>query len=162
MVIILMGAAGAGKTTVGRELAQRLGWRFCDGDWFHSPRNVEKMARGVPLSDDDRRPWLEEIRRAIAEWVTARDHVVLACSLLKESYRATVVADHRNEVKIVYLRADIGLLQRRLAGRQDHFMGVRLLESQLDTLEEPTDALILDASASPDNLIRQIRSALNL
>src|SRR5678816_3720652 len=105
MVIVLMGVAGAGKTTVGRRLAERLNWLFCDGDGFHSAMNIDKMKRGDALTDEDRRAWLDELRRAIAQWVRQRVNVVLACSLLKRSYRQTVIDSHQGDVKLVYLQA---------------------------------------------------------
>src|SRR5512146_761924 len=87
MIVILMGVAGVGKTTVGRLLATQLGWEFADADAYHSPQNIEKMAAGIPLSDADRRPWLGTLRQAIESWVANNKNVVLACSALKQSYR---------------------------------------------------------------------------
>jgi gluconokinase len=162
MVIVLMGVAGAGKTTVGRRLAERLNWLFCDGDGFHSAMNIDKMKRGDPLTDEDRRAWLEELRRAIAQWVRQRVNVVLACSLLKRSYRETVIDSHHGDVKLVYLQAGRSLLEQRLTSRSGHFAGISLLDSQLEVLEEPTDVLVLDASDSPEQLVQHIRLALNL
>lgn len=161
-VIILMGVAGAGKSTVGRRLANELGWRFVDGDDFHPTANLDKINRNLPLTDEDRRPWLERLQTAIAEWVNSRTHVVLACSLLKAAHRAIVLAHSQHDVRIAYLKADRPLLKRRLLNRTDHVMKADLLDSQLATLEEPSDALFLDASEPPPMLVQQIRTALDL
>ena len=157
-----MGVAGAGKTTVGRQLATELGWRFCDGDELHPSANVDKMSRGMPLSDEDRRPWLERIRRAITEWIAGGENVILACSVLRERYRAMVLEGHHDRVQIVYLKASPTLLQQRLISRTGHFMGELLLASQLEILEEPADALVLNAADPPAGLIQQIRVAFKI
>jgi gluconokinase len=172
MVIILMGAAGAGKTTVGSQLSHELGWRFRDGDALHPPENIAKMARGTPLTDDDRRPWLQALRASISEWIERGVDAVLACSLLTRAYRAALLSDDRTQVKhtqvkLVYLRASRPLLQARLTARTGHFAGVQLLESQLALLEEPgseepVDTLVLDASECPGLLIETIRARWNL
>lgn len=162
MIILIMGIAGAGKTTVGRELAAALGWRFCDGDEFHSPEHIEQLRRGTPLTDEDRRPWLAKIRRAIGAWVERREPVVFACSLLKAAYRVSVLDGYSDQVRIVYLKAGRSLLQQRLSQRTGHFMGEALLASQWGILEEPTDAVVVDAAEPTDILVGQIRSALNL
>lgn len=161
-VIILMGAAGAGKSTVGRQLANQLGWCYVDGDDFHSTANLEKINHNLPLTDEDRRPWLEHLRTAITGWVSSGTYVVLACSLLKASHRAMVLTNTKEHVRIAYLKADRPLLERRLLNRTDHVMKVDLLDSQLETLEEPIDALVLDASESPQKLAHRIREAFEL
>lgn len=162
MVVLIMGVSGAGKTTVGRALATALGCRFCDGDAFHSAANIAKLAHGHPLSDEDRRPWLAAIHAAIRTWIENREQVVLACSVLKAAYRDTVLAGHEPQVRLVYLKAGPALLRQRLAHRTGHFMGEALLASQLDILEEPSDALVLDAADPSAVLVAQIRSALRL
>ena len=162
MIILIMGVAGAGKTTVGRELAAALGWRFCDADEFHSPEHIEKLRRGIPLTDEDRRPWLAEIHQAIGAWIDGGEPVVLACSLLKAAYRASVLAGYGDQVRVVYLKAGRPLLEQRLARRTGHFMGEALLASQFDILEEPTEALILDADQPIPVLVGRIRSAFSL
>jgi gluconokinase len=161
-VIILMGAAGAGKSTVGRNLANELGWRFVDGDDFHPADNLDKMSRNISLTDEDRRPWLERLQTAITAWVTTGSRVVLATSLLKSAYRAIVLGHHHQSARIVYLKADRALLRQRLLHRTDHVMKADLLDSQLKTLEEPIDALALDASEDSSTLVQQIRTALDL
>jgi gluconokinase len=162
MVILLMGIAGAGKTTVGEALAAALRWRFCDADAFHSTENVDKLRRGIPLTDEDRAPWLREIRTALRGWIERGESVVLACSVLKTSYRDHIVDGHDAQVKIVYLKADPSLLRRRLVERTGHFMGESLLASQLAILEEPTGALVLDAGQAAGVLVEQIRHAFSL
>lgn len=162
MIILIMGVAGAGKTTVGRELAAALGWRFYDGDEFHSPEHIEQLRLGIPLTDEDRRPWLAKIRKAIGAWVERREPVVFACSLLKAAYRASVLDGYSDQVRIVYLKAGYSLLQQRLAHRTGHFMGEALLASQWEILQEPTDAVVVDAAKPAAILAGQIRSALNL
>ena len=162
MVIVLMGAAGAGKTTIGRRLSEQLRWAFLDGDAVHPPENIAKMARGVPLSEEDRRSWLDALRQAIAEWVARGVNGVVACSLLKQAHRTSVLGGFEPHVKLVYLRASRGLLEARLTARTGHFAGIALLNSQLALLDEPNNALVLDASQTPEHLVRTIRIAWNL
>ena len=160
MVIVLMGVTGSGKTTVGRGLARELGWRFYDGDDFHPAANVEKMSRGVPLDDDDRRPWLATLGELIRDCLRRGAGAVLACSALKESYRACLLIDER--VKLVYLKVDHGLVRGRLDARRGHFMKTPLLDSQFDALEEPAEESHFDASAPPDEIVERIRGRLGL
>ncbi len=162
MVIVLMGVAGAGKTTVGRRLSEELNWRFYDADAFHPDENIAKMAQGLALTDEDRRPWLQGLRSALGEWVRKKENVVLASSLLRQSHRGTVLSGYEDCVRLVYLKSHRSLLQRRLVERTGHFAGAELLESQMATLEEPGGALILDASRSPEELVRDIRDALRI
>jgi gluconokinase len=155
MVIILMGVAGSGKTTVGRELARELGWKFYDGDDFHPRSNVEKMSRGIPLDDADRAPWLERLWELIESCLARGEDAVLACSALKESYRRTLVVD--DGVKLVYLKGDRELLLERLSERHGHFMKPEMLDSQLATLEEPQHALTVDINETPEEIAAKIR-----
>lgn len=154
-----MGVAGSGKTTVGRALAGRLGWRFYDADDFHPPENVAKMSRGVPLTDDDRAGWLAALatllRRCVAEGLSA----VLACSALKQRYRDQLTVDAA-QVRFVYLRGSQGELLERLRRRTDHFMKPEMLASQLATLEEPRDALAVDISEPLEAAVDRIVQAL--
>lgn len=162
-IIVLMGPAGAGKTTVGLALAQSLGWRFLDADDFHSPANVEKMRRGVGLTDDDRAPWLAAMHDALEQALATDSRVILACSALKEEYRrALTPASAGPRIRFVYLHADEATLRERLAHRTGHYAGPQLLASQLDTLEEPRDALWVDASRPPAEIVLQIRDAFAL
>jgi gluconokinase len=162
MVIVLMGAAGAGKTTVGRQLSEELRWPFLDGDEVHPLKNIIKMGRGTPLTDEDRRPWIQALRRSIAEWLDQGMNAVLTCSLLMHTHRAAVLAGYEPHVKLAYLQASRALLRQRLTARTGHFAGVALLESQLALLEEPSDALLLDASRPPEQLVQTIRAAFRL
>jgi gluconokinase len=158
MVIILMGVSGVGKTTVGQALAQKLRWRFAEGDDFHSAANIAKMHAGIPLTDEDRAPWLQSLRNAINAWLACGENVVLACSALKASYRALLQVGP--DVRFVYLHAGFELIAKRLAARKGHYMNPDLLRSQFDTLEEPKDILTVDASLSPAHLLDKIRAAL--
>lgn len=153
-VIILMGVAGAGKTTVGVRLAAALGWSFLDGDALHPSSNVDKMRRGIALTDADRAPWLERLRGAIEHYLAMGEPAVIACSALRRSYRARLRVDPR--VRFVYLRGAEPLLRARLAARRGHYAGEALLASQLAALEEPRAALVLDAGLPVDALVERI------
>lgn len=148
-----MGVAGAGKTTIGRVLAQRLGWEFVDADSFHSLANIEKIRRGIPLDDADREPWLKAIRKAIDHWIEERRNVVLACSALKQSYREQL--NPGPDLKLVYLKGSSELIGQRLQSRHGHFAGLQLLASQFATLEEPRDAITIDVSQSIDSAVEE-------
>jgi gluconokinase len=160
MVLIVMGVAGAGKTTVGRRLADELGWEFYDADDFHPRANVEKMARGVALDDADRRPWLEALRALVRDCLARGRRAVLACSALRESYREQLLLDER--VKLVFLKADADLIRERLETRRGHFMTAQLLESQFAALEEPPPETHFDASAPPDLIVKAVRQRLGI
>lgn len=137
--IVVMGVSGSGKSTVAAALAERLGIAFADGDGFHPRANIEKMHAGIPLTDADRRPWLAAIADAIDRAGAAKRPVVIACSALKRAYRTTLVHG-RGDVQLVYLKGSRALISERLAHRHGHFMPRSLLDSQFDTLEEPTPA----------------------
>jgi gluconokinase len=155
-----MGVEGSGKTTVGKLLAQALGWMFVDADDFHSAANKEKMSRGVPLGDADRHPWLKAIHDFIADQVGGGQNIVLACSALKENYREQL--RQGLDIKVVYLKGGFDLFFSRLQKRQVHFARESLLASQFASLEEPTDALTIDASLPETDIVKQIESALRL
>jgi gluconokinase len=156
VVIIIMGAAGAGKTTVGRALAAALGWPFVDADDQHPARNIEKMRAGVPLTHTDRALWIATLRAMVERAIDRREHTVLACSALKERDRHTLRADLR-PVRFAHLRAARDLLEQRVAARPSHFFGPALVSSQLADLEEPADALIVDAACPLEQMLAAIR-----
>ncbi len=155
-----MGVTGAGKTTVGRALAANLHWRFVDADDYHSAANIAKMHAGIPLTDADRAPWLEALHNAIAGWIGSGENIVLACSALKQAYRAVLLISP--EVKLVYLRAAPELIAQRLASRHGHYMNPHLLRSQFETLEEPQGAIEIDAGPSVPEIVLQIRTSLRI
>ncbi|MCX7783307.1 MAG: gluconokinase [Meiothermus sp.] len=150
-VLIVMGVSGSGKTTLGKALAQRLGWGFADADDYHPQANRDKMARGQPLTDADREPWLLRLRGLIEQHLAEGNPLVLACSALKESYRTTL-SGGLEEVRYVFLHGDPALIAQRMQKRE-HYMPVSLLQSQLETLEPPQEAIRLDLDRSlEDNL----------
>jgi len=155
-----MGPAGSGKTTIGELLASQLGWSFVDGDTFHSPANIEKMSRGVPLDDSDRIPWLNSIREAMLRWDALHQNIVLTCSALKRSYRDLLQIN--SNVKLVYLKGTYDLLRERLRSRKGHYATEQLLASQFADLEEPADAITIDVARSPEEIVSEIRKLLAL
>lgn len=148
IVLVVMGVSGVGKTTVGVAVATRLGWEFADADDYHSPANVEKMRSGRPLDDDDRQPWLEALHALAQDRLRQGSSLVLACSALKQKYRATI-AGGDPRVRFVYLKGSFELLRERLAARHGHYMPAELLQSQFDALEEPADAFVVDVAMTP-------------
>jgi gluconokinase len=155
VVVILMGVAGSGKTTIGRALAGRLGWPFVDADDYHTPASVAKMREGIGLTEADRASWLAALHAVVARAIDRREHLVLACSALKQTYRELLCGGlHR--VRFVYLRAGQAVLRGRLEDRPGHFAGPGLLASQLATLEEPHDALEVDATSAPQEIVGAI------
>lgn len=160
MIIVLMGVTGAGKTTVGRLLAEEPGWSFYDADDFHSRSNVEKMHGGEPLTDLDRVAWLESLEQLIRDNLRSGSNIVLACSALKASYRSHLLIDA--QVRLVYLKCALSLIKERLAARRDHFMNPSLVESQFAILEEPQQAIILDAAASSKDIVAIIREKVGI
>lgn len=158
MIVIVMGTTGSGKTTVGGLLAKRLGWEFVDADDFHPAANVEKMKHGIPLTDADREPWLRALHDKIVEWSAEKRSVVLACSALKQSYRDELRAS--SDVRFVYLKGSIELFSQRVRARKGHFAKQDLLASQFSTLEEPVDAITVDASPDPEQIVLEVRRRL--
>jgi gluconokinase len=164
LVIVLMGVSGCGKSTVGGELSRLLGWPFRDADSFHPPANVEKMSRGVPLTDEDRWPWLDAIGAFIGERLAGGEPGIVSCSALKRVYRTRIGAK-RQGVRLVYLLGSQDLIATRLAGRKDHFMPAELLASQFATLEEPGPeerALVMGVALPPPYIARSIADRLGL
>jgi gluconokinase len=160
MIILLMGVTGAGKTTVGLALARQPHWHFADADDYHSAANIAKMRAGIPLTDADRASWLKALHDAIVSWLAAGKNVVLACSALKARYRELLVISP--EVKLVYLRASMSLIAARLEQRSGHYMNPHLVPSQFETLEEPQEALTLDAGWNVEEIVRKICDALKI
>jgi gluconokinase len=154
-----MGVSGSGKTTIGQALAAALHWSFSDADEFHSPANVEKMKHGIPLTDEDREPWLQSLRAAIVRWKRGEDGHVLACSALKGGYRE-ILGQNDPEVKFVYLQGGFDFISQRLRERKSHFFNPALLRSQFDALENPKDALVVDVSKEPQEIVSTILGAI--
>jgi len=161
MVLIIMGVVGVGKSTIGKMLTRRLTWEFYDADDYHSKPNIEKMRKGLQLTDRDRWPWLRAIRQLVDECLRENKPSVIACSALKKSYRAFLKQD-RDNVIFVYLRGDEKTILERLSSREGHFAGTDLLESQLETLEEPENVLSVDISKQPEEITNFIIEKLNL
>ena len=160
MVIIVMGVAGVGKTTVGRLLAEQLGWLFADADDYHSADNIEKIRSGIPLSDDDRSTWLRQLRAIICDWIGHGRNAVLACSALKRRYQDELRAGP--EVRFVLLNGDADLIAQRLGARQGHFAGAAILTSQFADLEEPEGAVRADIGQPSETIVAKIRERLGL
>ena len=160
MIILLMGVTGAGKTTVGRGLAEQLHWRFADADDYHSAANIARMRAGIPLTDEDRAPWLRSLHDAIEEWIRNGENVVLACSALKASYRDRLLVGP--EVRLVFLRASMALIAARVAARTGSYMNPQLVPSQFATLEAPMNAVVIDAGGTVEECVAEICDALGL
>jgi len=155
VVIVVMGPAGAGKTTIGQAISAALGVRFVEGDEYHTVAAITKMRAGTPLTDADRRPWLASLHEIIATAVERREHLVVACSALHQRYRDTLRGDLRH-VRFVYLQAGEATLRHRLSSRTGHFAGPALVKSQLAELEEPIDALTLDATRAVADIVSAV------
>jgi carbohydrate kinase (thermoresistant glucokinase family) len=161
-VLVVMGVSGSGKSTIGTQLALALRWTFEDGDWFHPARNIDKMHAGIPLTDEDRAPWLISIADFIDQARLARDRVVIACSALKRRYRAVIIGN-RPDVQLVYLKGDMDLIARRVATRHEHFMPASLLESQFEALEEPgpdEHPIVASIAPRPREIVAQVLAEL--
>lgn len=157
--VVVMGVSGAGKSTVGKLIAARLDCPFRDADSFHPAANIAKMSRGEPLTDEDRRPWLQAIAAWIAEHRAARTTGVVTCSALKRHYRDLVTDDQRADVRLVYLKGDFALIEARLKARKGHFMPPGLLQSQFDALEEPgrdERAIVVSVDATPEEIAGRV------
>jgi gluconokinase len=155
MIVLVMGVAGVGKTTIGEALARALGWRFIDADDYHPPQNVAKMKAGIPLEDTDRSPWLAHLNKLLKE----EENAVLACSALKESYRQRL-AQGIADFTVVYLHGSAELIRSRMETRSHRFMPAALLESQFAALEPPKDAITIDVAADPSLSVAAIMARL--
>ena len=164
MIVVVMGVSGSGKSAVGQALAAALGWPFVEGDDYHPPGNVAKMAAGTPLNDDDRWPWYDRLAAEMAAILARGGNAVLACSALKQSYRDRLarVAKKEGDVRFVYLKGDYDTIAARLSARQHRYMPASLLGSQFATLEEPADAIVVDAGNAVADEVGRIRSELPL
>ena len=160
MIIIIMGVAGSGKTTIGSLLAGELGWDFYDADDFHSEANRIKMSQGIALTDEDRASWLLSLKELVNQNIEQNTSAILACSALKNSYRN--ILEVNEQVKFVYLQGTYAQIKARLNERAGHFMSARMLDSQFETLEEPQNALTVDITNSPQDILTLIRKGLNV
>lgn len=162
MIVVLMGVCGCGKTVVGEALAAELGWPFFDADNFHPPDNVARMAAGLPLTDEDRWPWLDGLARDMGAILARGGSAVLACSALRQAYRDRIAACARapGDVWFVHLKGDYDTIAARLASRHHRYMPATLLASQFATLEEPTDAIVIDIGGTVNDEVHRIRERL--
>jgi gluconokinase len=161
MIVVLMGVTGSGKTTVGKVLAKELGWKFYDADDYHPAANIEKMRRGIPLTDEDRKPWLQTLAGLIDDARDRGENIVLACSALKHAYQE-YLRHHLDAVRYVCLCGSEELIRKRMAARTGHFMNPALLDSQFEILEPPDDAIRVDVTGTPVEVAHEIRSRLGL
>lgn len=152
-----MGVSGSGKSTIGEKLAQKLTWTYFEGDDYHSVSNKEKMAAGIPLTDQDREPWLQALKTLILE---KKEKIIIGCSALKQAYRDILLIN--SSVKIVYLKCNPTILKKRLLNRKDHFFKATLLKSQLKTLQEPKNAVSVDGNASVNEITKSICTQLKI
>lgn len=158
-ILILMGPMGCGKTTIGLLLSQKLGWPFIDADDLHPEENVAKMRAGIALTDEDRLPWLNILRDRIGQWIEQNQSAVLGCSALKQTYRDRLGIDQETVIS-VYLKGSYQVLQERVAARHHPYMDKNLLQSQLDTLEEPDGGIVVDIAQTPEETTAAIMDAL--
>ena len=158
MIALIMGVSGCGKTKVGKALARSLGWRFIDADDLHPQSNVDKMASGVPLTDDDRWPWLDRIVAEMQRATAAGEHLVVACSALKQVYRDRLASG--GDVRVIYLKGDAATIEPWIARRKGHYMPPSLLSSQFAALEEPEDAVVVDIRQPLEAKVALITRAL--
>jgi gluconokinase len=161
MIVIVMGVTGSGKTTIGRLLANRMGWHYAEGDDYHSEANKAKMHAGTPLTDEDRAPWLATLHQVLLEWYRNQESGVLTCSALKQSYRDLLGEGlPHSAYRFVWLKVSREVIAARLSHRAGHYMNPALLDSQLATLEPPTDALVVSAEGTPEETVALILKLL--
>lgn len=158
-LIIIMGVSGSGKTTIAQMLSEKTGWPFYDADAFHPQQNIDKMSAGIPLTDEDRWPWLDSMN-AFAKEKLNSSNVILTCSALKEIYRQRLVKDIDYNCRWVYLKGDFNTIVQRMHQREQHYMPAALLQSQFDALEEPADALVEDICQAPENIADHLLNKL--
>jgi gluconokinase len=161
MILVLMGVTGSGKTTVGKVLASQLGWKFVDADDYHPAANIEKMRRAIPLTDEDRKPWLQALAKLIDDARDRGENIVLGCSALKHDCQE-YLRHHLDVVRYVCLCGPPEVFQKRLGSRTGHFMNPALLPSQFEILELPEDAIRVDVTGTPDEIASEIRRRLAL
>ncbi|HVK97982.1 MAG TPA: gluconokinase [Flavisolibacter sp.] len=161
MIYIVMGVSGCGKSTIGDLLAKKLELPFYDADDFHSQQNIAKMQVGIPLTDEDRQEWLQQLSDALIKWEQTGG-AVLACSALKERYREVLTSIPPQLITWVFLKGSISLIQQRVAERKNHFMTPMLIQSQFDALEEPAYGIHVDVDATPEKIVQQIFSDCQL
>jgi gluconokinase len=157
MIVVLMGVSGVGKTTIGKLLAARTGWRFEDGDDYHSEENRRKMAAGIPLTDSDRRPWLHALHERILHYCQHGENAIFACSALKQQYRELLTDGFaQDEIRFVYLHAPATMIKERMKARHHPYMNPDLLDSQLATLEVPSGAWSIGVAGTPERAVEDI------
>lgn len=159
LALILMGVSGSGKTAVGKLLSRELGWPFFDGDDFHPPENIDKMAKDIPLDDKDREPWLETLNNLIHQNLNSGYCIILACSALKQEYRNRLKRGNPNTI-FVYLKGEFDLIFSRMKKRPGHYMKANMLQSQFEAMEEPEDALVVDIKKNLDSISKEIMEYL--
>ena len=161
MIVILMGVTASGKSTIAGELVRLTGWKFAEADDYHSEANKQKMHTGIPLNDQDRAPWLASLHNVILQWASAGESGIMTCSALKQAYRDTLTEDVPDGTcRFVLLEAPFAVLEQRIENRPGHFMNPDLLQSQLDTLEQPADAIRVEATGSPETIAQNILNQL--
>jgi gluconokinase len=161
MIVILIGVTASGKSTIAAELVRLTGWDYAEADDYHSAANKKKMHAGIPLTDEDRAPWLASLHDVIAAWFHNRENGVMTCSALKQSYRDALTNGIPAEAyRFVMLEVPVTVLEARIKSRPGHFMNPDLLQSQLDTLEFPQDALRVDATEPPSAVAQNILKQL--